>query len=108
MQGVLQLGVAHSEAALPLWVEDSSRYFLNLISRFEYRLHRVYVCTSCLGMVPTPLPHTRHGDPRGIAFFAAAGSKVEKWMKTPFDILAFGPRVGAGLLLSVPEKLQTL
>ncbi|GIL77198.1 hypothetical protein Vretimale_3147 [Volvox reticuliferus] len=39
---------------------------------------------------------------------AAVGSKVERWLKTPFDILAFGPRAGAGALLSVPERLQTL
>lgn len=33
---------------------------------------------------------------------------MEKWIKTPFDILSFGPRVSVGLLLSMPEKLQTL
>ncbi|EFJ48791.1 hypothetical protein VOLCADRAFT_104621 [Volvox carteri f. nagariensis] len=38
----------------------------------------------------------------------AVGSKVERWLKTPFDILAFGPRAGAGALLSAPERLQTL
>ncbi|GLC37385.1 hypothetical protein PLESTB_001593000 [Pleodorina starrii] len=39
---------------------------------------------------------------------ASVGAKVERWLKTPFDILAFGPRAGAGALLSVPERLQTL
>ncbi|KAG2440004.1 hypothetical protein HXX76_004121 [Chlamydomonas incerta] len=39
---------------------------------------------------------------------STVGAKVERWLKTPFDILTFGPRVGAGALLSVPERLQTL
>ncbi|KXZ46820.1 hypothetical protein GPECTOR_40g554 [Gonium pectorale] len=39
---------------------------------------------------------------------ASVGAKVERWLKTPFDVLAFGPRAGAGALLSVPERLQTL
>lgn len=36
------------------------------------------------------------------------GSKVEKWMKTPFDILALGPRAGLGALVSLPDRMQTL
>lgn len=38
----------------------------------------------------------------------APGSRVEQWMRTPFDLLAFGPRAGLGALLSLPERLQTL
>ncbi len=38
----------------------------------------------------------------------AVGQKLEKWTATPFDLLAFGPRVGAGALLSLPERLQKL
>eukprot|EP00882_Tetradesmus_deserticola_P013548 GHRQ01014384.1.p1 GENE.GHRQ01014384.1~~GHRQ01014384.1.p1 ORF type:complete len:171 (+),score=49.01 GHRQ01014384.1:166-678(+) len=36
------------------------------------------------------------------------GSKVEQWLKTPFDIASFGPRATLGALLSMPEKLQSL
>lgn len=36
------------------------------------------------------------------------GTKVEKWLKTPFDIAAFGPRAGLGALVSIPDRLQTL
>eukprot|EP00878_Enallax_costatus_P036734 GHUV01041280.1.p1 GENE.GHUV01041280.1~~GHUV01041280.1.p1 ORF type:complete len:178 (+),score=53.08 GHUV01041280.1:431-964(+) len=39
---------------------------------------------------------------------SAPGSRVEQWMRTPFDLLAFGPRAGLGALLSMPERLQTL
>eukprot|EP00878_Enallax_costatus_P029799 GHUV01032356.1.p1 GENE.GHUV01032356.1~~GHUV01032356.1.p1 ORF type:complete len:239 (+),score=73.22 GHUV01032356.1:558-1274(+) len=41
-------------------------------------------------------------------FCVLAGSRVEQWMRTPFDLLAFGPRAGLGALLSMPERLQTL
>lgn len=36
------------------------------------------------------------------------GSKVEQWLKTPFDIASFGPRATLGALLSMPEKLESL
>ncbi|KAK9807045.1 hypothetical protein WJX72_011840 [[Myrmecia] bisecta] len=36
------------------------------------------------------------------------GAKVERWLKTPFDILAFGPRVTLGALASLPELAQNL
>lgn len=49
-----------------------------------------------------------HGNPPIRTPLLAVGTKVERWLKTPFDILTFGPRVGAGALLSVPERLQTL
>lgn len=39
---------------------------------------------------------------------ALAGNKVEKWLKTPFDLAAFGPRAGMGALLSFPDRMQTL
>ncbi|KAG2495236.1 hypothetical protein HYH03_006509 [Edaphochlamys debaryana] len=39
---------------------------------------------------------------------SAVGNKIEPWLKTPFDLLAFGPRAGMGALLSMPEKLSTL
>lgn len=38
----------------------------------------------------------------------APGNRVEQWLKTPFDIAAFGPRVATGALLSLPEQLQSL
>lgn len=36
------------------------------------------------------------------------GDKVGKWLKTPFDLLAFGARASAGALVSAPAKLSTL
>ncbi|KAF6254764.1 P-loop containing nucleoside triphosphate hydrolase protein [Scenedesmus sp. NREL 46B-D3] len=36
------------------------------------------------------------------------GSKVEQWLRTPFDVASFGPRATLGALLSMPEKLQSL
>mmetsp|Transcript_13897 Transcript_13897/g.24359 ORF Transcript_13897/g.24359 Transcript_13897/m.24359 type:complete len:266 (+) Transcript_13897:86-883(+) len=39
---------------------------------------------------------------------SVVGDKVGKWMLTPFDLLAFGPRATAGALISAPERLQTL
>jgi hypothetical protein len=33
---------------------------------------------------------------------------VEEWLKTPFDIAAFGPRAAFGALVSFPERLQML
>lgn len=39
---------------------------------------------------------------------AVIGERLGKWVSTPFDLLAFGPRVGAGALVSMPERLQTL
>ncbi|MEW5298595.1 MAG: hypothetical protein WDW38_000677 [Sanguina aurantia] len=41
-------------------------------------------------------------------FNSAVGSKVEKWLSTPFDIVAFGGRAGLGALVSLPTRLQTL
>lgn len=34
------------------------------------------------------------------------GDKLKEWTKTPFDVLAFGPRAGAGAIMSLPERLQ--
>jgi hypothetical protein len=36
------------------------------------------------------------------------GAKVEQWLKTPFDIAAFGPRAALGAFVSLPERLQML
>lgn len=36
------------------------------------------------------------------------GEKIRKWMQTPFDLAAFGPRATLGALISAPEKLQNL
>ncbi|CAL8462108.1 g1639 [Coccomyxa elongata] len=38
----------------------------------------------------------------------ALGNRVEAWLKTPMDILTFGPRATVGALLSLPERAQTL
>ncbi|KAK9906591.1 hypothetical protein WJX75_004621 [Coccomyxa subellipsoidea] len=38
----------------------------------------------------------------------ALGNRVEAWLKTPADILTFGPRAALGALLSLPERAQTL
>ncbi|GFR42023.1 hypothetical protein Agub_g2839 [Astrephomene gubernaculifera] len=58
----------------------------------------------------TARPSSRKGLVVRAQYFdnASVGSKVERWLKTPFDVLAFGPRAGAGALLSMPERLQTL
>lgn len=39
---------------------------------------------------------------------ALVGEKLGRWLKTPVDLLAFGPRMGAGALVSTPMKLQTI
>lgn len=39
---------------------------------------------------------------------AQPGAKVEKWLKTPFDVAAFGPRATFGALVSLPERLQMM
>jgi len=39
---------------------------------------------------------------------SSPGAKVEKWLKTPFDVLSFGPRATVGALISLPERLQML
>lgn len=39
---------------------------------------------------------------------AAPGSRVEQWLRTPFDVLTFGPRAGVGALVSLPERLTML
>jgi len=39
---------------------------------------------------------------------SVVGDKLGRWLKTPFDLLAFGPRASTGALLSAPEKLSTL
>lgn len=36
------------------------------------------------------------------------GDKLGRWMKTPFDLLAFGPRASTGALVSAPERLPRL
>ncbi|GMH41523.1 hypothetical protein BSKO_09433 [Bryopsis sp. KO-2023] len=36
------------------------------------------------------------------------GEKIERWLKTPFDVAALGPRVTVGALVSAPDKLQEL
>eukprot|EP00879_Flechtneria_rotunda_P005220 GHRR01005503.1.p1 GENE.GHRR01005503.1~~GHRR01005503.1.p1 ORF type:complete len:257 (+),score=83.41 GHRR01005503.1:408-1178(+) len=38
----------------------------------------------------------------------STGNKVEQWLRTPFDIAAFGPRTFVGGLVSLPERLQSL
>ena len=35
-------------------------------------------------------------------------AKVQEWLKTPFDVAAFGPRAAFGALVSLPERLQML
>ncbi|KAJ9531366.1 hypothetical protein V8C86DRAFT_2577607 [Haematococcus lacustris] len=39
---------------------------------------------------------------------AVLGDKLGRWAATPWDALTFGPRAGAGALVSLPERLQTL
>jgi hypothetical protein len=39
---------------------------------------------------------------------ALVGEKLGRWLKTPVDLLAFGPRMGAGALVSTPMKLQSI
>jgi hypothetical protein len=39
---------------------------------------------------------------------AVVGDKLGRWLKTPFDVISFGPRASAGALVSAPERLQTL
>lgn len=36
------------------------------------------------------------------------GQKLGEWLKSPFDLAAFGPRVTVGALMSVPERLSAL
>ena len=58
---------------------------------------------TCLVM---PMGGARHGSDARPAFLT--GGKVEKWLQTPYDIAAFGPRVALGALVSLPERLQML
>ncbi len=37
-----------------------------------------------------------------------AGERVARYLQTPFDVLAFGPRAGFGALTSLPEQLAGL
>ena len=39
---------------------------------------------------------------------AEPGKKLNEWLKTPFDLAAFGPRVTVGALLSAPERFGRL
>jgi hypothetical protein len=57
------------------------------------------------GFLGTPVPDpTGPEPPRALP----AGGKVEQWLKTPFDVAAFGPRAALGALVSLPERLQML
>jgi hypothetical protein len=38
----------------------------------------------------------------------AVGSKLEPYLATPFDVLAFGPRTTVGALLTAPQRLGAL
>ncbi|GBF98862.1 hypothetical protein Rsub_11466 [Raphidocelis subcapitata] len=53
---------------------------------------------------------TSLGRARSVRCLATSqpGSKVEQWLKTPFDVAAFGPRAAFGALVSLPERLQML
>ncbi|GAX80667.1 hypothetical protein CEUSTIGMA_g8102.t1 [Chlamydomonas eustigma] len=53
---------------------------------------------------------SRHVARAEIPFDASSivGDKLGRWLKTPFDVLTFGPRASAGALVSAPERLQTL
>lgn len=55
-----------------------------------------------------PAPSRRVSRRMCVQAQAAPGSKIEQWLKTPFDIAAFGPRATFGALVSMPERLQTL
>ena len=39
---------------------------------------------------------------------AGESSKVESFLRSPFDFAAFGPRLAVGALLSLPEAAQNL
>lgn len=36
------------------------------------------------------------------------GERIQKWLQSPFDIAAFGPRATLGALLTAPERIQNL
>jgi hypothetical protein len=36
------------------------------------------------------------------------GKKISGWLKSPFDLVAFGPRLAAGALMSAPERMNKL
>ncbi|CAL5227996.1 g11050 [Coccomyxa viridis] len=38
----------------------------------------------------------------------ALGNRIEKWLKTPGDILTFGPRATIGALVALPQRAQAL
>lgn len=44
----------------------------------------------------------------GLPCHAALGDRIEKWLKTPGDILTFGPRATIGALVALPQRAQAL
>lgn len=70
-------------------------------------------CNTRVDNSRTPCGQRCVSRPRSVRARAAyddepVGTKVERWLKTPFDVLSFGPRAGMGALVSLPDKLQTL
>ena len=45
---------------------------------------------------------------RLLTCLAALGNRIEKWLKTPGDILTFGPRATIGALVALPQRAQAL